>query len=163
MSRQVLELEAVLQQLVGEHERLLGHLDAHQEAMRKLDLRRMDEEGKAQEASRLRIATIENRRRQLAQQLGLMLRIEAPVTITKLAEALPQMRDRLLSLGNAIKAVVGEIERRVTVGSRLAGAIMGHLNTVVRLVAGVVEQAGLYTRDGVPKVSGRIGVMEAVG
>jgi len=32
----------------------------------------------------------------------------------------------------------------------------------VRLLAGSVEQAGLYTKHGVPKVSARIGMMEAV-
>jgi hypothetical protein len=37
------------------------------------------------------------------------------------------------------------------------------LNTVVRLIAGAVEQAGVYTKTGSPKVSGRIGVLEAVG
>jgi hypothetical protein len=37
------------------------------------------------------------------------------------------------------------------------------LNTVVRLLAGAVEKAGLYTKHGVPQVSSRIGVMEAVG
>ena len=56
-----------------------------------------------------------------------------------------------------------QISNRVTVAGRLAGALLGHLNTAVRLIAGAVEQAGLYTRDGSPKVSGRIGVMEAVG
>jgi hypothetical protein len=45
----------------------------------------------------------------------------------------------------------------------LAGAVLGHLNTVVRLIAGAVEQAGVYTKQGVPQVSARIGVIEAVG
>ena len=45
----------------------------------------------------------------------------------------------------------------------LAGAVLGHLNTVVRLIAGAVERAGIYTKSGVPQVSNRIGVMEAVG
>ena len=46
---------------------------------------------------------------------------------------------------------------------RLASAVLGHLNTVVRLLAGAVEKAGLYTKQGIPQVSARIGVMEAVG
>ena len=30
-------------------------------------------------------------------------------------------------------------------------------------LAGAVERAGVYTKDGIPRVSGRIGIMEAVG
>ena len=42
-------------------------------------------------------------------------------------------------------------------------ALLGHLNTVVRLIAGAVERAGVYTKTGAPQMSNRIGVMEAVG
>ena len=52
---------------------------------------------------------------------------------------------------------------RTHVAGRVATAVLGHLNTVVRLVAGAVEKAGLYTKNGVPRVSSRIGVMDAVG
>ena len=41
--------------------------------------------------------------------------------------------------------------------------MLGHLNTVVRLLAGAVERAGVYTKDGIPRVASRIGIMEAVG
>jgi hypothetical protein len=41
--------------------------------------------------------------------------------------------------------------------------VLGHLNTAMRLFAGAVGQSGTYTKNGVPRVSARIGVMEAVG
>jgi hypothetical protein len=41
--------------------------------------------------------------------------------------------------------------------------VLGHLNVAVRALSGAVQQAGVYTKTGLPKVSGRIGAMEAVG
>jgi hypothetical protein len=59
--------------------------------------------------------------------------------------------------------VATTIASRTKVSGKVAGAVLGHLNTVVRLLAGAVERAGVYTKDGIPRVSGRIGIMEAVG
>jgi hypothetical protein len=56
-----------------------------------------------------------------------------------------------------------QISDRTHVAGRLASAVLGHLNTALRLFAGAVGQAGVYTKAGVPKVANRIGVMEAVG
>ena len=42
MSRQLSELEALLQQLIAEHRKLLKYVDAHQAAMRVMDLKAMD-------------------------------------------------------------------------------------------------------------------------
>ena len=162
MSRQLAELESILQQLITEHEKLLGQLEAQQAAMKKLDIRAIQQLADQQESTRLRLTSLENRRRLAVTQLALALRITAPATITTLADAIPQSRSRLLELRNRLRGIMAQISSRAHVASRLAGAVLGHLNTVVRLVAGAVEQAGLYTKDGVPRVSTRIGVMEAV-
>ncbi len=47
--------------------------------------------------------------------------------------------------------------------AKLSAAVLGHLNTAVRLVAGAIERAGVYTRTGSPKVAARIGNMDAIG
>jgi hypothetical protein len=75
----------------------------------------------------------------------------------------PPHRVTLLALRDEIKTLAGQIAGRTHVAARLSSAVLGHLNTVVRLLAGAVEKAGLYTKHGVPSVSSRIGVMEAVG
>ena len=62
-------LEMVLQQLIVEHRKLLGHLEAQQAAMKAMDLDAMDAAANLQEASRLRIAGLEVKRRELVQQL----------------------------------------------------------------------------------------------
>jgi chromosome segregation ATPase len=162
MSQQLSELENLLRQLVGEHDKLLKQLEAQQAAMKKLDLKAMAEVCDQQEAVRMRIAALETRRRLLVQQLAAALRIPQPATIMKLAEASPQARSRLLELRSQLKASMEQISARAQIAGKVAGAVLGHLNTAVRLLAGAVEQAGLYTKQGVPQVSGRIGVMEAV-
>ena len=163
MSRQVCELETILQQLVAEHRKLLAYLEAHLSAMKKLDLKAMDESAAQQEASRVRIAILENRRRAMTVQVGKMLRIEGDVTISKLAAAFPAKAQVLTSLRDDLKNLMQSIQSKAYIASRVGGAVLGHLNTAVRLLAGAVEKAGVYTKHGVPKVATRIGVMEAVG
>jgi hypothetical protein len=152
-----------LQQLVAEHRKLLTYLEAHLAAMKKLDRKAMDESASLQEASRVRIAILENRRRSMTAQLGKMMRMEGDLTISRIASAFPAKAQALTSLRTELKTVMQAVQSKAFVASRVAGAVLGHLNTAVRLLAGAVEKAGVYTKHGVPKVSARIGVMEAVG
>ncbi|MGH7214736.1 MAG: flagellar export chaperone FlgN [Tepidisphaeraceae bacterium] len=163
MSRQLLELEAILQALINEHRKLLTHIDAHQTAMRKMDLSKMDAAAKQQEAARLRISSLEAKRQFAVNQLARMSKLSGEITLARVADVNPLRREPLLKLRDELREMMLEIKSRTNVAGRVAGAVLGHLNTVVRLLAGAVEQAGLYTKNGVPKVSARIGVMEAVG
>jgi hypothetical protein len=163
MSRQLAELETILIQLIAEHDKLLHALESHQAAMKTLNMKGMDETARLQETSRLKIMTLETRRKMMANQLAATLRLAGPPTLLKLAEAMPHDGNRLLELRDQLKEKIAQVSSRAHVAGRLAGAVLGHLNTAVRLVAGAVEQAGLYTKQGVPQVSARIGVLEAVG
>ena len=163
MSRQLCELEAILQQLVVEHRRLLSHVEQHEAAMKAFDLKNMDDAGQLQESSRLRIAMLEQRRRNVVVQMTKAMNVRGDVTVRQLAGLFPSRADALMQLRAELKSVVEQIQARTHVTGKLAGAVLGHLNMVVRLIAGVVEKAGLYTKNGVPQVSSRIGMMEAVG
>lgn len=163
MSRQISELETILQQLVVEHGKLLRYVEAQQAAMKSFDLSAMDDALAQQEASRLRIVAMENKRRAMTQQLGKLLKLPGEPRIPELARFFPQKSQSLLALRAELKDLMAKIATRTHVSGRIAGAVAGHLNTVVRLLAGAVERAGLYTKNGVPKVSARIGMMEAVG
>ncbi len=163
MVRQLSELELALQQLINEHRKLLGFVEQQQAAMRAMDLAAMDVAVNAQEACRLRITTLETKRRATVLLLTRGVKTNGPMTVTKLAALYPQRRDALLKLRDELKDVATTIASRTKVAGKLAGAVLGHLNTVVRLLAGAVERAGVYTKHGVPRVSQRIGIMEAVG
>jgi hypothetical protein len=163
MSRQLFDLESVLQQLVVEHRKMLRHLQAHQSAMASFALDQMDQAGNHQDACRMRIAALEARRRSIVLDLARQNRLAGDLSLSQLAGLFPQRAPMLMSLREELRQVASQIQSRGHIAGRLAGAVLGHLNTVVRLLAGAVERAGVYTRQGVPRVSSRIGVMEAVG
>src|SRR6267142_5877592 len=163
MQKEVAQLQLVLQQLIAEHEKLLVQLSNQQSAMKKLDLPAIDQLTGLQDATRMRIAALDGKRKTLVNQLAGMLKLTGATTLSRLAESLPQHKQPLLALREQLKAKVNEVATRSTVAGRVAGALLGHLNTVVRLLAGAVEQAGIYTKQGTPQVSARIGVIEAVG
>lgn len=163
MSRQLQEIELVLQSLVTEHRKLLSHVEQHAAAMRALDLKAMEQASRQQESARLRIAALEKHRQGLALQLARAIRSNEKLTVTRLAELFPQRASELTKRRDELREVIQKIQSRTHVAGRLAGAVLGHLNTAVRIIAGAVEQAGVYTKTGSPKLSPRIGVIEAVG
>jgi hypothetical protein len=164
MSRQLVELESVLALLVEEHKRMLAHVATQQAAMKKLDLDGMQDAMHRQESSRLRIGNLDNRRRLLVQQIGKLMRMSGEVTLAQIAAAAaPQNGPRLLALRDELKGLIQQIADTTHVAGRLAAAVLGHLNTAMRLFAGAVGQNGTYTKHGVPQVAARIGVMDAVG
>ncbi len=163
MSRNLTELESILQQLLAEHRRLITLLDSQQKAMKSFDLKGMGDSANQQEACRLRINGMESRRRIVAANLARELRVPEPITLKKLAALLPARAPELLKLRGELRVAMDAISSRALISGRIAGAILGHLNTVFRLFAGAIGKAGLYTRNGIPRVPGRIGVMEAIG
>jgi hypothetical protein len=163
MPPQLLELETLLRQLIAEHRRLLTHVETHEAAVKALDIRAMDDAGRQQEACRLRIVSLEQRRRGLVQQLTRGMSVQGEPTLRKLAVLYPSKAQSLLQLRAELKSVIDQIAARNHVAGKVASAVLGHLNTVVRLISGAIERAGLYTKKGIPKVSPRIGVMDAMG
>ena len=163
MSRQVLEVETLLQALAAEHVKMLNHVEIQQAAMKLFDMAAMDAGSKTQEAARLRIATLENKRRAAVAQLAKLHGFQGTMRVEDIAQLYPARGGSLRKLRDELKAIMHRLSTRTHVAGRIAGAVLGHLNTVVRLVAGAVEKAGIYTKHGVPQVSARIGMMEAVG
>src|SRR5947208_10847532 len=163
MSRQVFELETLLAQLIDEHKKLVGHLDRQQAAMRAFDLKTMDEVVRLGEATRLRIAGMESKRRALITAIARAHRMSQMPTLPDIATMYPPSAPKLLKLRDELKSAIQSVQKRSNIAGKVASAVLGHLNTVVRLLAGAVEKAGLYTKQGIPQVSSRIGVMEAVG
>jgi hypothetical protein len=164
MSRQIAELENILTLLIEEHRRMLAQIQSQQNAMRLFQLDAMQDSVHRQESSRLRIASLDHRRQLLVQQIAKLARLNGTnVTIAQLANLFPQEGARLLGLRDELKSLARQIADRAHVAGRLASAVLGHLNTAMRLFAGAVGQAGTYTKNGVPRVVNRIGVMEAVG
>jgi hypothetical protein len=163
MIKPITDLEVLLGNLIVEHRRLLKQVDAQQTAMKAMDLAAIDAAIAEQDVLRRRIATLERRRGELAAQAGILLRLNGPVTLLRLAEALPAQCRTLLKLRAELRDLMSEIQQRASIAARVAGSVLGHLNTAMRILAGAVERAGVYTRSGVPRMSTRVGVMDAIG
>lgn len=163
MSQQISELENILRQQVAEYRKLLAQVVRHEGAMKLFDLRVMEDAGRQQEESRVRITMLEQRRRSVVLLLTRGTDLQGEPTLRKLAAMFPARAESLMHLRAELKGLIEQLATRTHVSGKVAGAVLGHLNTIVRLLAGVVERAGLYTKQGVPKLSSRIGVMNAVG
>ena len=163
MTAQITELEKILGQIIAEHRTLLAALELHLGSLRTLKFEGVQQAVTAIEQSRTRIVLHDAKRRLVMQQLTRLYKLPADASLSDVAAVLPQHKPSLMKLRDQLKQITASIANKTTVSSRVAGAMLGHLNTVVRLVAGAVQQASVYTRQGVPTVSGRIGMMEAVG
>jgi hypothetical protein len=163
MSRQLTELKAVLEQLIAEQGKLLSQLEAQYAAMKKFDIKTMLELGHDQEATRLRLITLEHKRRMLVRQIAAGAKLNEEPSITRIMELFPPYAGEFGKLRGQMRDLIGKIRKRTQMASKLSSAVLGHLNTAVRVVAGAIERAGIYTRSGAPRVASRIGVMDAIG
>ncbi|HEX4053676.1 MAG TPA: flagellar export chaperone FlgN [Tepidisphaeraceae bacterium] len=163
MSRHISDLQAILMQLAAEHRKLLDQLEAQHAAMKKFDLVAIADWITRSEATRLRINDLESRRRAVMRQITAALKLQQEPRLTRLAELFPPQAPGLMKVREELRDLAAKISRRSQGSSRLASAVLGHLNNVVRLLAGAVERAGLYNRQGIPRVVSRVGSMDAVG
>jgi FlgN protein len=163
MSRHISDLQVILMQLTAEHRKLFDQLEAQHAAMKKFDLPVISDWITRSESTRLRINDLESRRRTLMRQLTIALKLREEPRITQLAELFPAQAEGLLKARLELRELATRIARRTQSSSRLTSAVLGHLNTVVRLLAGAAERAGLYNKQGIPRVVSRLGVMDAIG
>jgi hypothetical protein len=162
MSRQLVELQNVVALLITEHRKLLAEVEKHQTAIKTMDVAGMEASRIRQEALRTNIAAIDQRRRIVSDQIALATKITGP-TLTKLAEVDPHHRAKILAQRDELRSIAEQINLHSHVAGRVASSVLGHLNTVVRILAGAMQQAGIYTKHGAHKMAPRIGVIEAVG
>lgn len=162
MSRAISEVETVLREMIVEHRKLLGHVQNQYAAMRAMDVPAMVKATHLQEASRARINNLEVRRVAVVKQIGSAARLPEPVNISALATQFPREGPMLLKLRDELKGLITETRQTTQLAMRVSGAVLGHLNTAMRILAGAVERAGVYTRSGNPRLGRRIGVMDAV-
>jgi hypothetical protein len=149
--------------MVDDHRRLLDLVRRQEQAIRGIDAAQVDQLAREQEAVRTRIIQAEARRRLIVATIAKAAQLPADVPLSRIAAAAPAHRAALLASRDELRNLAREIQHRTGVSSRIAQAMLGHLNTAVRLLAGAVERAGTYTKYGNPKLTRRLGSMEAVG
>jgi hypothetical protein len=112
---------------------------------------------------RLRLIELENKRRGLMRVIATSLKLTEEPRLTRLAELFPPYSAALLKSRKDLREIAAKISHRSHGSGRLASAMLGHLNRVMRILASAAKQAGLYTRQGIPRVGSRIGAINAVG
>lgn len=156
-------LAECLRGLVKEHRLLLDLVQKHQAAMKAIDASAIDLLTQQQEQCRTRIIQLEARRRLTVTALARVAKIGGEPTLVRIATLFPAQRPTLLKLRDELRILATEVKERTNVAGRVAQAMVGHLNTAVRLLASAVERGGTYTKQGAPKLTRRIGTIEAVG
>src|SRR4051794_24347491 len=106
MSRQLTDLEQTLSLLIAEHRKLLTQTEAQQKAMREMRAEQIEQVTALQEMTRLRINTLDTRRKSIVTQLGRILRIEGEPTIAQVAVAFPQHALKLQHLRHELRELV---------------------------------------------------------
>jgi hypothetical protein len=161
--RMLAELEELLTAMTAEHAKLGVAIDGLSAAMKALDLKAMDVARRNQEGCRGRIASMEGRRRNVVRQLARLHALAGEPKVPVLADLYPARRTALLAARQKLRDAVADANRRNRIASGLARSVLGHLNAAVRAFARAVDRPGTYTRDGLPRLARRIGIMEAVG
>jgi hypothetical protein len=152
-----------MSQLVVEYTRLTATAERYQLAMRALDTAAMDALQHEQEKLRMRLAQMEIRRRTALNGIARFYKLDHLPTLTEIAGLDAGRSGEIRRFQKELREITGRLQRHTTVSQRLAGALLGHLNSAVKLFAGITQQASTYTRHGGPKITGRIGGLEAVG
>jgi hypothetical protein len=161
--RLVNDLEFVLDQMLDQHQKLLMHVTTHHAAMMKLDLETMDQTRMVQHSARTRIMLLDKQRIALSQQIARTHKITGNIKLSQLAEIYPTRKASLLRLRTELNSVVTEAARRSFIATKLSTAVLGHLNTAVRILARAVGDVGVYNGRGMATVSKRLGRMEITG
>jgi hypothetical protein len=163
MSRHISDLQTILAYLIAEQRKLLELMDQQHAAMKVFDLTTMADLMPRQEMSRLKINELESKRRNLTRQIAALHKLPEEPKLSRLIELFPPQADGLRKAREELRDLATRISQRSQISSRLSSAVLGHLNTVVRVLAGAAQRAGVYTRQGIPRVGSRIGMMDAVG
>ncbi len=154
----MIELKVLLRQMISTQRQLLVLLVEQQTAMSALDAPKLEQLSRRQEEIRQHIAQQETRRKYLVMRLS---SAQKP-TLAALAQQHPDDAKELLQLRDGLREAIETVRHRSAVSGKLAGAVLGHLNQAVRLLAGAVQRAGVYTRSGQPNGAARLGVLNAV-
>src|SRR5688500_13583651 len=144
--RQLTELEVTLQQLTAEYNRLMKHMDAHQAAMKSFDLPAMDGAAHQQEASRLRIGMLENKRKTLVNQIGKLLKHDGQLTIQRIDVMNPPRVPRLMKPRDELKSTDQQTRAKKNIIGNSAGAVVVHLITVDSINTSSVDNFSVYSK-----------------
>lgn len=155
----VVELEAVLRQLIMEYEKLNELAGKRQDAMRHADTRTLGEMIGAENLSVQRVAELERRRLPLVAEVARRLSVppKTEVTITWLAQRISGAAgERLSGLATRLRGLIQALLRTNEASKRTAEALATHMDGLMRQVAASLNHARTYSASGLVKAGPRV-------
>jgi hypothetical protein len=171
---EVAQLEALLEQLLVEHEELLTLAASHRQAIAGADPHTLGACLERQGEVARRVADLEGQRLALVARLADKMRPLAalnggkgsePVpdrpTVSWIAKSLPEpMRSRLVALAERLRALLARLQREHATLREASAALASHMEGMMRQLAKRLSHAGTYGRRGT--VETRVQVVSAL-
>jgi hypothetical protein len=152
MDKYLSELEGVLVQMVGAHERMLWLLQRKRAALRKADRALLASYCAEENQWVQEIGELEKRRIGLVGELTLLMDpgAAAPLRLLELGEGLAEpWRGKVLVLRVRLKERMDEVRRESAVARLAVESLVRHMSGVVQMVGGSMTGVGVYGRGGV--------------
>jgi hypothetical protein len=149
MDKLVAELLTLLRELLAGQERLLGLALARREAMRTLDISRLETVAGQERAETARMAELDQRRMALTSQMRAVLGAGTAATVSEVARRVEEpAKSQLLALAAQLKETVEKVERNTRINATISETVVKGLAKVLKIVTGLAQHAGLYMRNG---------------
>jgi hypothetical protein len=142
-----LELIALFQELLTAHERQLTLAKARLDAMRAYDLTLMTSLAEREEHEVRNLEVLEARRKDLIARIKRVLGTE-PTTTLIAARLNEPLKSQLLGLAGRLKTVLEQADRVNRINAKISQSVIKSLAKVLKIVTGVAQHVGLYTRNG---------------
>jgi flagellar biosynthesis/type III secretory pathway chaperone len=147
MEKLAQEMIALFQELLAAHERQLSLAQARQAAMRAYDMPSLSGLLEREEIESRNIERLDLKRKDLVSRLRRVLGIEpnASAVASKVAEP---FKSQLLGLAAKLRMTLEQIERINRTNAKISQAVITSLSKVLKIITGVAQHVGLYTRAG---------------
>ena len=142
-----LELIALFQDLLAAHERQLALAKARLEAMRVYDLDQMTSLMAREELEVRGLEQLEARRKDLTARIKRVLGVD-PTTSLIAARMNEPQKSQLLGLAGRLRMVLEQLERTNRINAKVSQAVIKSLAKVLKIITGVAQHVGMYTRSG---------------
>ncbi len=136
------DLEKLLAEQVRAYRGLAELLDEHRAALADMDLARVLKLTKDHAKRREELVRLDRRRQAMLTRLG------GTGTLADLAERHPGRGKALRRLREELIRVTDDARARGKLAAGVAGGVLGHLNTAVRLLAEAAGGGAAYAKDG---------------
>ncbi len=149
MDKLAAELLTLLRELLAGQERLLGLALARREAMRTLDIARLETVAGQERVETGRMAELDKRRMALTSQMRRAMGGQVEVTVTEAARRVKEpLKSQLLAVAAQLKETVEQVERNTRINATVSETVVKGLAKVLKIVTGLAQHAGLYMRNG---------------